>query len=64
MSSHDKALDKAKKHVHKRGSDGKCEVCNMVMKTEGALDEKGKSPREEYSFQKNHGAKNNDSEND
>lgn len=58
MSSHDKALDKAKKHSHKKGADGKCEVCNMVMETGGKLDEKGKRPYKEF------GAKNNDSEED
>lgn len=55
MSSHDKALDKAKKHSHKKGNDGKCEVCNMIMDTGGRLDEKGKRPSKEF------GAKNNDS---
>lgn len=58
MSSHDKALDKAKKHAHKKGEDGKCTVCNMVMETGGKLDEKGKRPSPEF------GAKNNDSEED
>lgn len=58
MSSHDKALDKAKKHTHKKNSEGKCEVCNLVMKGSDDLDEKGKKPRPEF------GAKNNDSEED
>lgn len=58
MSAHDKALEKGKKHSHKRGADGKCEVCNTVMETGGKLDEKGKRPRPEF------GAKNNDSEED
>lgn len=58
MSAHDKALEKGKKHSHKRGTDGKCEVCNIVMETGGKLDEKGKRPRSEF------GAKNNDSEED
>lgn len=58
MSSHDKALDKAKKHTHKKGSDGKCTICNMVMGSEGKVDEKGKRPTKEF------GAKNNDSEED
>lgn len=57
MSSHSKALEKAKKHSHKKGKDGKCEVCNMVMEG-GKLDEKGKKPHKEF------GAKNNDSEED
>lgn len=56
MSSHEKALDKAKKHSHKKSADGKCQVCNMVMEKGGKLDEKGKKPRPEF------GAKNNDSE--
>lgn len=58
MSSHDKALEKAKKHSHKKGKDGKCEVCNMVMGGEGKVDDKGKMPKKEF------GAKNNDSEQD
>lgn len=58
MSSHAKALDKAKKHSHKKGKGGKCEVCNMDMETGGKLDESGKKPRPEF------GAKNNDSEED
>lgn len=58
MSSHDKALDKAKKHTHKKGSDDKCTVCNMVMGNEGKVDDKGKRPTKEF------GAKNNDSEED
>ena len=58
MTSHSKALDKEAKHKHKKGKDGKCEVCNMVMETGGKLDEKGKLPRREF------GAKNNDSQED
>lgn len=58
MSSHSKALDKAKKHTHKRGKEGKCEVCNMVMKDSDELGEKGKRPHKEF------GAKNNDSQED
>lgn len=53
MSHHSKALEKAKKHTHKKGSDGKCEVCNMVMTD--FKDTKGETPRGEK------GAKNNDS---
>ena len=58
MNAHSKALEKAKKHSHKKDKDGKCEICNMVMETGGKLDEKGKKPRPEF------GAKNNDSEED
>jgi len=58
MSSHEKALEKKEKHKHKKGKDGKCEVCNMVMETGGDLDDKGKVPTKEF------GAKNNDSEED
>lgn len=58
MNAHGKALEKAKKHSHKKDKDGKCEICNMVMETGGKLDEKGKHPRPEF------GAKNNDSEKD
>lgn len=58
MSSHEKALEKAKKHSHKKGKDGKCEVCNMVMVKDGEADEKGKMLKKEF------GAKNNDSEQD
>lgn len=58
MNSRERALEKAKKHSHKKGSDGKCEVCNMVMKAAEDLDEKGKKPKPEF------GAKNNDSEED
>lgn len=58
MSSHSKALEKARKHTHKKGKEGKCEICNMVMETGGKLDEKGKVPHKEF------GAKNNDSEED
>jgi hypothetical protein len=58
MSSHSKALEKAKKHSHKKGKDGKCEICNMVMEHDGKLDEKGRKLRPEF------GAKNNDSEED
>lgn len=54
MSSHDKAL----KHKHKKGKNGKCEICNMVMEEGKDLDEKGKKPKKEF------GAKNNDSEED
>lgn len=58
MSSHSKALDKAKKHTHKKGADGKCTVCNMTMGDEGKVDDKGMMPKKEF------GAKNNDSEED
>lgn len=58
MSSFEKAMDKAKKHKHSKGKDGKCDVCNMVMKGDKDLDEKGKRPKPEF------GAKNNDSEED
>lgn len=58
MSSHSKALEKAKKHSHKKGKDGKCEICNMFMGNEGNVDDKGKKPHKEF------GAKNNDSEED
>jgi len=58
MSSHEKALEKAKKHSHKKGKDGKCEVCNMAMGDEGKVDDKGKNPKKEF------GAKNNDSQED
>lgn len=58
MSSHAKALDKAKKHTHKKGSEGKCTVCDLVMGNEGKVDDKGKKPVKEF------GAKNNDSEED
>lgn len=64
MSSHAKALDKSPKHSHKMGDDGHCTVCNIVMEKDAEADEKGKKPKEQYSFQKNQGAKNNDSEND
>lgn len=64
MSAHDKAMDKASKHTHKMGDDGKCKICNMVMKGEGKIDDKGKKPFEQYNFQSNQGAKNNDSMND
>ena len=58
MSSHDKALEAKKKHTHKRGSDGKCSICNVSMKGSEGLDEKGKKPHKEF------GAKNTDSEED
>ena len=62
MSAHEKALEKAKKHSHKKGKDGKCEVCDKVMNLvkgdEGEVDDKGKLPRREF------GAKNNDSQED
>lgn len=58
MSSHSKALEKKKKHTHKRDKDGKCEICNEVKETGGKLDEKGKRPKPEF------GAKNNDSQED
>lgn len=58
MNSLGKALEKKGKHSHKKGKDGKCEVCNMVMETGGKLDEKGRKPKKEF------GAKNNDSEED
>lgn len=62
MSSHSKALEKAKKHSHKKGKDGKCEVCNELMETGGKLDEKGNKANLDYKFNKDEGAKNNDSE--
>ncbi len=58
MSAHEKAIEKAKKHSHKKGKDGKCEICNLVMEEGDDLDEKGKKPHKEF------GAKNNDSEED
>lgn len=58
MSSHAKALDSKKKHTHKKGSDSKCTVCDLVMGNEGKVDDKGKKPVKEF------GAKNNDSEED
>lgn len=58
MNSKEKALEKAKKHKHKKDKDSKCEVCNMDMETGGRLDEKGKKPKAEF------GAKNNDSQED
>lgn len=58
MNSKEKALEKKSKHSHKKGSDGKCTVCNMVMKDSEELGEKGKVPKKEF------GAKNNDSEQD
>lgn len=58
MSSHEKALEKKEKHSHKKGKDGKCEVCNIVMGNEGKVDDKGKRPTPEF------GAKNNDSQED
>lgn len=58
MKSHAKALEKKRKHAHKKDEDGKCEICNMVMEKGGDLDEKGKMPKKEF------GAKNNDSEED
>lgn len=58
MHSKEKALEKMKKHKHKKDKDGKCEVCNMVMEEGKDLDEKGKVPKVEF------GAKNNDSEED
>ncbi len=64
MSSHDKALEKKKKHTHKKSKDDKCEICNMVMGDEGEVDDKGKEAKTSYSFNKNEGAKNNDSEED
>ena len=64
MSSHEEALEKAKKHKHVKSKDGKCKICNMVMEHGGKLDEKGKKPKGEYSFSKNQGAKNNDSQED
>lgn len=56
MSAHEKALENSKKHKHSKGKDGKCEVCNLVMKGSEDLDEKGVRPTKES------GAKNNDSE--
>jgi hypothetical protein len=64
MSAHGNALEKAKKHTHKKGDDGKCTVCDMVVGNEGKVDDKGKKASLEYSFTKNRGAKNNDTEND
>jgi hypothetical protein len=58
MSSHAKALDKAKKHTHKKGEDGKCTICDLVIGNEGKVDDKGKKPGKEF------GAKNNDSQED
>lgn len=58
MNSKEKALEKAKKHSHKKDKDGKCEVCNLVMGNEGKVDDKGKKPKREF------GAKNNDSQED
>lgn len=58
MNSHERAMDKAKKHKHKKDKEGKCEICNMVMGNEGDVDDKGKKPKPEF------GAKNNDSEED
>lgn len=58
MNSHEKALEKKKKHAHKKNKDGKCEICNMVMTKDGEADEKGKMPKREF------GAKNNDSQED
>lgn len=58
MSSHHKALEKAKKHSHKKGKDGKCEICNITMGDEGKVGDKGKRPSREF------GAKNNDSQED
>lgn len=58
MNSTEKALEKKKKHSHKKDTDGKCEVCNMDMSESKDLNEKGKKPRPEF------GAKNNDSEED
>jgi len=64
MHSKEKALSKMSKHKHKKGKDGKCEVCNMVMGNEGKVDDKGKKPDMSYKFNRNEGAKNNDSEED
>lgn len=64
MSRHSKALDKAKKHAHKKGSDGKCTVCDLVVGNEGKVDDKGSKPHLDYKFNKNEGAKNNDSDTD
>lgn len=62
MSAHEKALEKAKKHSHKKGKDHKCSICGKVMNMEDEegkeLDEKGRYPKKEF------GAKNNDSEED
>jgi transcription initiation factor IIE alpha subunit len=74
MASHEKALEKAKKHKHREGEDGKCSICGKDLenvesdkgkaeekeenKPKFALDEKGKRPKPEF------GAKNNDSEED
>ena len=58
MESKERALEKAKKHSHKKDKDGKCEVCNMVMEEGKELNEKGKRPKPEF------GAKNNDSQED
>lgn len=51
-------MEKAKKHSHKKGKDGKCTICNVSMKGSDDIDEKGKKPKPEF------GAKNNDSEED
>lgn len=64
MSSHDKALKKAGKHSHKKGGDGKCTVCDLVMGNEGKVDDRGNKPKMDYKFNKNEGAKNNDSQED
>ncbi len=74
MSAHEKALEKAKKHSHKKGKEGKCLICGKKLQNvendkgkdedeeeeeEGKeLDEKGRRPKKEF------GAKNNDSQED
>lgn len=63
MHSKEKALEKMKKHTHKKGKDGKCSTCDKKMENEvdetgGDLDEKGRKPKKEF------GAKNNDSQED
>ena len=53
MSSHSKALEKAK---------GK--IGNLVKGNEGKVDDKGKKAKTSYKFNKNEGSKNNDSQED
>jgi transcription initiation factor IIE alpha subunit len=72
--SREKALEKAKKHTHREGKDGKCSICGKDLenvenekgkaeekeenKPKFKLDEKGRKPKKEF------GAKNNDSQED
>lgn len=55
-TSCEKAMKKKSKDVKKVG--------NMVKGSEGKVDEKGKKPKMSYKFNKNEGAKNNDSQED